>query len=252
MTARTLPGSRSNREHGRSRENSRPRWRGSRRRLEPGRRGRSNGRRGPRQRAGDRLHLRRAARGRASSSGRSRPCSRRTSRSAACAGRPTGSTHATRRDTGSIATPSGTGRIARSVERYALGVRTPLDTAAMAQAGSVLVGRHDFSAFGAADRQPVRTVLRGPGPPAGVGRDDRRRADAFLRGMVRRIVAVLLKVGHGTMDEAGVAAALDAGRPALSGAVAPAQGIVPASGRHSGERPGGRRHGLGWRARRQT
>lgn len=50
-------------------------------------------------------------------------------------------------------------------------------------------------------------------------------ADAFLRGMVRRIVAVLLEVGHGKMDEAGVAAALAAGRPALDGASAPPQGL---------------------------
>ncbi|HYM82831.1 MAG TPA: tRNA pseudouridine(38-40) synthase TruA, partial [Candidatus Dormibacteraeota bacterium] len=43
-------------------------------------------------------------------------------------------------------------------ERFALGVRAPLDTAAMARAGSVLEGRHDFKAFGAADRSTVRTV----------------------------------------------------------------------------------------------
>src|SRR4029079_16759577 len=43
-------------------------------------------------------------------------------------------------------------------ERTALGVRVPLDTTAMARAGLVLEGRHDFSAFGAADRNPVRTV----------------------------------------------------------------------------------------------
>jgi tRNA pseudouridine38-40 synthase len=111
------------------------------------------------------------------------------------------------------------------VERYALGVRTPLDDAAMAQAGLVLVGRHDFSAFGAPDRQPVRTVysvrVRRRGQVVTID----VRADAFLRGMVRRIVAVLLRVGHGRMDVAGVAAALDAGRPALSGAAAPARGL---------------------------
>ena len=44
-------------------------------------------------------------------------------------------------------------------ERTALGVRVPLDTAAMERAGSVFVGRHDFCAFGAADRSPVRTVM---------------------------------------------------------------------------------------------
>jgi tRNA pseudouridine38-40 synthase len=110
-------------------------------------------------------------------------------------------------------------------ERYALGVRTPLDTAAMARAGQVLVGRHDFSAFGAADRQPVRTLhwvrVRRTGSLVTVD----VAADAFLRGMVRRIMAVLLEVGRGSMDEAAVAAALGAGRPALDGAMAPARGL---------------------------
>ncbi len=110
-------------------------------------------------------------------------------------------------------------------ERYALGVRAPLDVAAMAQAGQVLVGRHDFSAFGATDRSPVRTVhavrVRRQGRVVTID----VTADAFLRGMVRRIVAVLLEVGHGRMDGAGVAAALADGRPALHGASAPAQGL---------------------------
>jgi tRNA pseudouridine38-40 synthase len=50
-------------------------------------------------------------------------------------------------------------------------------------------------------------------------------AGSFLRGMVRRIVAVLLEVGHGRLDENGVALALVAGRPALDGASAPAKGL---------------------------
>ncbi len=110
-------------------------------------------------------------------------------------------------------------------ERHALGVRAPLDTAAMARAGSVLIGRHDFRAFGAADRTTVRTVhavrVRRKGPLVTID----VRADAFLRGMVRRIVAVLLEVGHGKMDEAAVAAALAADGPALNGAMSPAKGL---------------------------
>ena len=110
-------------------------------------------------------------------------------------------------------------------ERQALGVRVPLDTAAMARAGQALVGRHDFSSFGAADRQPVRTLhwvrVRRTGSLVTVD----VAADAFLRGMVRRIVAVLLAVGRGEMNEAAVAAALGAGRPALDGAMAPAKGL---------------------------
>ena len=110
-------------------------------------------------------------------------------------------------------------------ERTALSVRVPLDTDAMARAGSVLVGRHDFSAFGAADGGPVRTVqavrVRRDGPLVTID----VRADAFLRGMVRRIVAVLLEVGRGKMDETGVREALAARAPALDGATAPAKGL---------------------------
>ena len=110
-------------------------------------------------------------------------------------------------------------------ERTALGVRDPLDTAAMARAGSVLEGRHDFSAFGATDRGPVRTVhaVRVRREGSLVTMDV--RADAFLRGMVRRIVAVLLEVGRGKMDETAVRAALAERTPALGGASAPARGL---------------------------
>jgi tRNA pseudouridine38-40 synthase len=51
------------------------------------------------------------------------------------------------------------------------------------------------------------------------------RADAFLRGMVRRMVAVLLEVGLGKMDETSVRAALAGPGPALDGAAAPAKGL---------------------------
>ena len=111
-------------------------------------------------------------------------------------------------------------------ERTALGVRVPLDIASMARAGSVLEGRHDFSSFGAADRSPVRTVYA-----VRVRRNGRTvtidvRADAFLRGMVRRMVAVLLEVGQGKMNEDEVRAALAGPGPALDGAAVPAKGLT--------------------------
>jgi tRNA pseudouridine38-40 synthase len=110
-------------------------------------------------------------------------------------------------------------------ERFALGVRDPLDIAAMERAGSVFIGRHDFSAFGAAHRQPVRTVhwvrVRRNGSLVTID----VAADAFLRQMVRRIVAALLEAGHGRTDEEAVAAALASGRPAFNGATAPAKGL---------------------------
>jgi tRNA pseudouridine38-40 synthase len=123
-------------------------------------------------------------------------------------------------------------------ERTALGVRARLDTAAMERAGSVLEGRHDFSPFGAADQNPVRTVHSVRVRRAGSLVTIDVRADAFLRGMVRRIVAVLLEVGRGKMDETAVREALAARAPALGGASAPAKGLClrrVVLGRRTGE-----------------
>jgi tRNA pseudouridine38-40 synthase len=110
-------------------------------------------------------------------------------------------------------------------ERTALWIKVPLDTAAMARAASALEGRHDFQAFGAADRGTVRTLHR-----VRVRREGHLvtidvRGDAFLRGMVRRIVAALLLVGRGETEEATVGAALASRRPAFGGASAPAKGL---------------------------
>jgi tRNA pseudouridine38-40 synthase len=110
-------------------------------------------------------------------------------------------------------------------ERTTLWVRQGLDVTAMARAATAFEGRHDFSAFGGADPQPVRTVHR-----LRVRRDGDLvtidvQADAFLRGMVRRIVATLLAVGKGKLDPSAVPGLLTAGRPALRGAAAPARGL---------------------------
>ena len=123
-------------------------------------------------------------------------------------------------------------------ERTALGLRDPLDTAAMERAGSVFIGRHDFRTFGVAGRTSVRTVHA-----VRVRREGRLvtidvRADAFLRGMVRRMVAVLLEVGLGTIDETAVRAALAGPGPAFGGTSVPAKGLClrhVAFGRRPGE-----------------
>jgi tRNA pseudouridine38-40 synthase len=110
-------------------------------------------------------------------------------------------------------------------ERTALRVRNRLDIDAMARAATAFEGRHDFSPFGGADPQPIRTVhavrVRRTGDLVTID----VRANAFLRGMVRRMVAALLAVGSGKIREADVAAALQEGRPAFDGAAAPAQGL---------------------------
>ncbi len=110
-------------------------------------------------------------------------------------------------------------------ERTALWVRTELDIAAMASAATAFEGRHDFSAFGGADPQPVRTIHRIRVRRQGSTVTIDVRADAFLRGMVRRIAAALLAVGRGTLEVSAVPGLLTAGQPALAGAMAPARGL---------------------------
>jgi tRNA pseudouridine38-40 synthase len=110
-------------------------------------------------------------------------------------------------------------------ERYAFGLRDPLDIAAMARAASVFIGRHDFRAFGATDRSTVRTVTA-----VRVRRSGRYvtidvRADSFLRGQVRRMVGLLLEVGLGKATTEDIRAALADPASARKGAAAPAKGL---------------------------
>lgn len=111
-------------------------------------------------------------------------------------------------------------------ERQSLGVRQRLDVAAMAAAAKVFIGRHDFSAFGGADRQPVRTLSK----LSVIRRGDLITVtvigDAFLRGMVRRIVAALLRVGHGRASAEDLAQALGERRPAFHGEAAAPRGLT--------------------------
>ena len=110
-------------------------------------------------------------------------------------------------------------------DRTSFRVRSPLDATAMARAAATLEGRHDFSAFGGADPQPVRTIHRITIRRMGDEVTIDVRADAFLRGMVRRIVAALIAVGTGKIEEGALRAALAVREPAFGGAAAPARGL---------------------------
>jgi len=111
-------------------------------------------------------------------------------------------------------------------ERQAFGVRRQLNITAMADAASVFEGRHDFTAFGGPTGQHrVRTVHSVRVRSAGRLVTIDVRAEAFLRGQVRRMVAGLLEVGMDRMDATALRAALAAPEPALNGAAAPAKGL---------------------------
>ena len=104
----------------------------------------------------------------------------------------------------------------------------PLDLAAMRAAAALLVGKHDFRAFGntGSPRQTtVRTLraLRLLAHQRGFG--VLAEADGFLYNMVRTLVGTLLDVGRGRYEPAQVRAALETGERSLAGPTAPACGL---------------------------
>jgi len=124
------------------------------------------------------------------------------------------------------------------LSRFSHHVVRSLDVRAMSGAASELKGEHDFAAFGQppSGDSTVRVVHR-VGWCCGVRvRDDllspdsellqfEIEANAFLRGMVRRIVGTLLLVGAGSLSPAGFSEILDSREIRRSGAPAPASGL---------------------------
>lgn len=103
-----------------------------------------------------------------------------------------------------------------------------LDAEAMHDAAQVLVGRHDFSTFRAAECQaksPVRTL-----DEIGVTREAgeiriRCAALSFLHRQVRSFAGSLVEVGLGKWRAADLRAALEAADRARCGPVAPPDGL---------------------------
>ncbi len=128
-------------------------------------------------------------------------------------------------------------------ERYAWRIAAPLDVAAMGEAAASLLGEHDFGAFGssplrAKDGSPGHTVRRlfvaecrqptaeGEGAEGkGAEIECRFSANAFLSGMVRRLVGALALVGEGRLSIADFQAILQARQKNHPGAAAPACGL---------------------------
>lgn len=110
---------------------------------------------------------------------------------------------------------------------YAHHHRGELDAERMAEAAQRLVGRHDFSAFGQSPSggNTLRTVRRVECRREGSLLRVVVEADAFLRRMVRRIIAALIPVGEGKADPGAVEEILDAGDPSRIKATAPPAGL---------------------------
>ena len=116
----------------------------------------------------------------------------------------------------------------RPLERLrTLEIDEPLDVEAMRAAAAAMIGERDFSALGADARgrtvrhlAEVRVTRRGPLV------EIRVTANAFLRRMVRSMVALLMEAGRGKLTPAEVAELLERGERALAGRAAPARGLT--------------------------
>jgi tRNA pseudouridine38-40 synthase len=116
----------------------------------------------------------------------------------------------------------------RPLERHrTLEIGEALDVDAMRAAASRLVGERDFAALGThAHGRTVRRVVNVVVRRSGDLVEITVTADAFLRRMVRSLVALLLEVGRGRLAPDAVDGVLDAGRRALHGRAAPPRGLT--------------------------
>jgi tRNA pseudouridine38-40 synthase len=103
-----------------------------------------------------------------------------------------------------------------------------LDSAAMHEAARVLVGRHDFTSFRAAQCQsasPEKTLDALTVERHGEEVRVEARARSFLHHQVRNIVGTLALVGEGKWSAEDVSAALAARDRSAAGPTAPASGL---------------------------
>jgi tRNA pseudouridine38-40 synthase len=113
--------------------------------------------------------------------------------------------------------------------QYLWHIRAPLDTRAMAEAITCIVGRHDFKAFegaGSPRAHTEREIFRAAVTDEGDGRlSIEIQGNGFLRFMVRNIVGTLVAVGKGRRspdDFRGILAGKDRRH---AGATAPPHGL---------------------------
>jgi tRNA pseudouridine38-40 synthase len=109
-------------------------------------------------------------------------------------------------------------------------VFAPLNVPAMAEAARLIEGRHDFSAFRAADctaRHPVREVTR-LAVTGEQGADIVFTVDgtAFLKHMVRNLVGTLVLVGRGNRPVEWVREVLESRERPRAGPTAPGHGLT--------------------------
>ena len=116
-----------------------------------------------------------------------------------------------------------------------------LDLESMKRASELFIGKHDWTAFSAAQsdvEDRVRTITRLEILPRV---DERLRgslieirvtADGFLRYMVRASAGTLLALGRGELDVDAIGVAIESGQRPLAAVTAPANGLTLLSVRY--------------------
>ena len=115
--------------------------------------------------------------------------------------------------------------------RYVCHHPYPLATEQMIDLATLLEGDHDFAAFAASDERDelelskVRSIFCSRLALEGERLVYRVTGSGFLKHMVRNIVGVLLEVGKGNVDRAGLLARLEPGCEIPPGPTASARGL---------------------------
>lgn len=114
-------------------------------------------------------------------------------------------------------------------ERYAWRVWPPADVAVLHNCARLLIGRHDFAAFGTSPRpggSTVRTITKSEWREDGNEWIYEVQAEAFLYRMVRKLVHAQVLIAQGKLTANVISDAFE-GRPrVLSGGIAPAHGLT--------------------------
>jgi tRNA pseudouridine38-40 synthase len=115
--------------------------------------------------------------------------------------------------------------------RYVYHHPYPLAIDEMIAVAPLLEGQHDFTAFAASDDRDelelskMRTIFCSRLTLDGERLIYRVTGSGFLKHMVRNVVGVLLEVGKGNIDRAGLLARLEPGCKIPPGPTAPARGL---------------------------
>jgi tRNA pseudouridine38-40 synthase len=120
-------------------------------------------------------------------------------------------------------------------------VKEPLDVAAMQRAAAMFTGRHDFRGFSDDDPDEKSTLVEVAVVAVAAHGEAIHiivEGSHFLWKMVRRMVGVLVEIGHGTMTPASVPRLMKSPDGIPAKLTAPASGLFLARVTYPGDTPG--------------